>query len=230
MTGSTPFSDGRRPGASTMRRARAAALLALALAASGSVVARTPVYASCLVRVKDGKGLPLPGTTLTFRDPKGKVARIVATTETGACVVSGLSAGLPYTVTATLCSYTPVELKVLIASGGEVPEYAATLVKVYAARLAEAVAASGGDGCIVGTVADAACRPVPSAEVVLDAVPPFTPRRTLTDEEGFYAFPGVAAGSRYQVLATAPGFSTVVHKPVQVVSGQATTLETFVRP
>lgn len=145
-------------------------------------------------------------------------------------MVSGLTAEVPYTVAVTLCSYLPSELRIQLPAERRVPEFAATLQKGYSARLPEVLAASGGDGCIVGTVFDAACQPMASVEVVLDEVPPFTPRKALTDPTGFFAFAGVPAGARYQVLATAAGFSTVVHKPVQVTAGQATTIETLVRP
>jgi iron complex outermembrane receptor protein/vitamin B12 transporter len=77
-------------------------------------------------------------------------------------------------------------------------------------------------GTITGMALDQLGAPLSGATVTLSGGP--TSRETMTGGDGSYSFTGVAAG-RYQVVATASGFSPATSEPVYVGAGARVTVD-----
>ncbi len=197
---------------------------------SVSPLGRTPSYASCFVEVSDASGRPMAGVSIVFHDKSGKVARIIATTEKGSCIASGLLSGVTYGVTASACGYTPLKITASPDANGPMERISFRLEKAYASKAASLAKAGDPSGAICGLAVDALCAPVEGADVILEGGDLREPLHATTGADGIFSFAPLAPAADYRVYATLSGFSTVIRKPVEVKAGEATTMEIQVKP
>jgi outer membrane receptor protein involved in Fe transport len=78
-------------------------------------------------------------------------------------------------------------------------------------------------GEIQGVIVDGSGAPLPAATVTVTNAAAAVMRETFTDAAGFFAAPGLPAGS-YEIQASAQGFSTARQSGVVLQAGQAITL------
>jgi hypothetical protein len=74
-------------------------------------------------------------------------------------------------------------------------------------------------GSVSGVVQDATRAAVPQATVVLSDLQNKTERKTTSDGSGNFTLAGVAAGPRYQLTVTMPGFKTWQSEPFALLPG-----------
>ena len=79
-------------------------------------------------------------------------------------------------------------------------------------------------GAISGAVRDESGAPLPSATVLIKSLETGAERKLITDSAGHYAAPSIAVGP-YQVIASKEGFQSQVKTGINLVVGQATTVE-----
>ncbi len=84
---------------------------------------------------------------------------------------------------------------------------------------AGALAQSGAQGSVQGTVRDASGAVVPQATVTVQNEASGAVRTTITDSQGFYAVESIEPGA-YTVTVVAPGFNTSVTKDEAIAPGQ----------
>jgi hypothetical protein len=75
-------------------------------------------------------------------------------------------------------------------------------------------------GIIVGTVIDLNNDPVPGATVILQGPILESPRRVVSNDNGFFEFNDLESGSPYQITVSAPGFADWTSTDVTLKPGQ----------
>ena len=84
-------------------------------------------------------------------------------------------------------------------------------------------------GGISGTVSDQSGGVVPGATVQLKDEGTGNPRETITNEQGYFAFPDLSFGT-YQVTVTLQGFQTALYNKVVVEASRTTDLRVSLQP
>ena len=109
---------------------------------------------------------------------------------------------------------------------GRIGRYCLALLLSCTSVVAAQVRISGG---ISGTVSDPSGGVVPGATVQLKDEGTGTPRETVTNEQGYFAFPDLSFGT-YQMTVTLQGFQTAVYNKVTVESSRTTDIGVSLQP
>jgi iron complex outermembrane receptor protein len=94
------------------------------------------------------------------------------------------------------------------------------VVLLYTAMPAQMVAQESNGASITGTVTDSSSRAVQAAAVILKSHASGSTLHSTTDDQGHFAFTGLAADS-YDLTITATGFGTTVESNLNLSVGQA---------
>jgi len=109
----------------------------------------------------------------------------------------------------------------MMRSNFVLPAFVAVALTLSGAAFGQTVQIAGlQPGCIMGTVIDANNETVPEATVILDGSGTNDQRRLATDENGYFEFGDVKAGTPYQISVHAEGFADWKSPVVVLEPGQ----------